>query len=632
MQEGIIEPLKGGLKKLFNKKIPKNEKVFFILNGDSGQALVITEKRVAILKSSFFANKFDSFPISRFLKLELLCWYTDSYYGKPISINRNEWPIFYPYKNNFQIKPLIGDSLSTIEEKRERLINDFTKLPDDLSLKDEDYVCRDSAFYYYFGNLLVQYDKDEPPFPLALITFPQNKELLFKKAYSHIQEKVSIELKKIVMKLAWQVPNPKEKASIELKNPKKLRVNESERKKKQDKLLSVLFSKLPEGFEELAIEKEIDKLFSTLPVGLGLWFVGDYGLGKRYQLQRLSEKYHLKVCSYRNLEELLEKKEDYELLKEYYDLKEYYKYLKELGLEKEEEVLLFVKGAMDEEDKEDEEDEEDFFPYLDSELSSLLSIMEKGYVDLLPFEETKLCHKIKVKVILATIDTSEVSSVLKKHLIRVNFKPYSPEEIMLILKRFFLSYAYSFPDEFEHFLTKAKEDVLWTIARNCGGKPGLAIYYAQKLIDLTEKVKIETALEILESELPSNQSNELNSESIKAMSPFEFQKWAIKALGGKESDSKVGDMGIDGIIEGSNFWQQEGVIQVKQSEKIGRNVVDNFETAMRRAKYKRGYIVAYSFTNGALDEARRAKNEEGLDIKLLTIEEILQKLENKNRN
>ncbi len=64
-------------------------------------------------------------------------------------------------------------------------------------------------------------------------------------------------------------------------------------------------------------------------------------------------------------------------------------------------------------------------------------------------------------------------------------------------------------------------------------------------------------------------------------------------------DSKSGDMGIDGftpeILGGYP-------IQVKQSESVGRNVVDNFETAIQRINKKKGYIVAYSFVKGAHEE------------------------------
>jgi 3-hydroxy-3-methylglutaryl CoA synthase len=63
---------------------------------------------------------------------------------------------------------------------------------------------------------------------------------------------------------------------------------------------------------------------------------------------------------------------------------------------------------------------------------------------------------------------------------------------------------------------------------------------------------------------------------------------------------------------------------VKQSEGIGRNVVDNFETALVRAKKKGGIIVALSFGKGAYEEAARAKLEQGVEIELKTVADILE--------
>jgi len=78
-------------------------------------------------------------------------------------------------------------------------------------------------------------------------------------------------------------------------------------------------------------------------------------------------------------------------------------------------------------------------------------------------------------------------------------------------------------------------------------------------------------------------------------------------------------MGIDGWIGLENI-----PLQVKQSENVGRNVVDNFETALRRAKKTRGVIVAFSFGSGAYEEAARVKNQENLEVVLKTIKEIIE--------
>ena len=106
-------------------------------------------------------------------------------------------------------------------------------------------------------------------------------------------------------------------------------------------------------------------------------------------------------------------------------------------------------------------------------------------------------------------------------------------------------------------------------------------------------------------------------EELKEMKPFEFQNWACQKLTGRASEKKVGDMGIGG-------WLMDGrPIQVKQSENIGRNVIDNFETAIRRVKKDKGVVVAFSFGRGAYEEVARAKLEDGLDIELKTVGEIL---------
>jgi DNA modification methylase len=104
---------------------------------------------------------------------------------------------------------------------------------------------------------------------------------------------------------------------------------------------------------------------------------------------------------------------------------------------------------------------------------------------------------------------------------------------------------------------------------------------------------------------------------VKELQPFEFQSWVIERLEARPSQRKVGDMGVDG------FTVEGRPIQVKHSEDIGRNVIDNFETALRRVHQKDGMIVAFSFTKSAYEEVARAKMEDGLHIGLMTVEEML---------
>ncbi|HEU5271606.1 MAG TPA: DNA methyltransferase [Jatrophihabitans sp.] len=107
-------------------------------------------------------------------------------------------------------------------------------------------------------------------------------------------------------------------------------------------------------------------------------------------------------------------------------------------------------------------------------------------------------------------------------------------------------------------------------------------------------------------------------ESLRKLKPFEFQNWVIQQFYGVNSKRKTNDMGIDGYT-----YLTHDPIQVKQSESVGRNVVDNFETAVKRDRSTSGWIVAFSFTRGAHEEVARARWEEKLDIKLVTVEQLL---------
>ena len=107
---------------------------------------------------------------------------------------------------------------------------------------------------------------------------------------------------------------------------------------------------------------------------------------------------------------------------------------------------------------------------------------------------------------------------------------------------------------------------------------------------------------------------------LRAMEPFEFQNWVFQAIRGRVSARLRGDMGIDGTsFDGTP-------VQVKQSESVGRNVVDNFHASIVRDKKTKGTIVALSFGSGAYEEAARLKNTGGPEITLKTLKELLDEI------
>jgi DNA modification methylase len=116
-------------------------------------------------------------------------------------------------------------------------------------------------------------------------------------------------------------------------------------------------------------------------------------------------------------------------------------------------------------------------------------------------------------------------------------------------------------------------------------------------------------------------------DTIRYKEAFEFEQWIIEQFGGEFNPKQRGDLGLDG--------KKNGVpIQVKRSDGVGRNVVDNFKSAIGRFfgkeiekrkgdKVTDGYIIAFSFGKGAVEEVARLKNEEGLQLELVKVEDII---------
>ena len=128
----------------------------------------------------------------------------------------------------------------------------------------------------------------------------------------------------------------------------------------------------------------------------------------------------------------------------------------------------------------------------------------------------------------------------------------------------------------------------------------------------------------------------ISVDDLRGMPHFEFQNWAVIALGGIPNRIKSGDFGVDGRLYVADMPKERRVgndlfgdidnwfpIQVKQVDRSGRPDIDAFETAMRRDKRRRGYFVAFGFSQDALREIRRANTQDGLDIIPITVDELL---------
>jgi DNA modification methylase len=109
----------------------------------------------------------------------------------------------------------------------------------------------------------------------------------------------------------------------------------------------------------------------------------------------------------------------------------------------------------------------------------------------------------------------------------------------------------------------------------------------------------------------------VTDEALRLLKPFEFQNLVIDRMNGTHAPRRTGDFGVDGFT-----WFEHLPVQVKQSERVGREVVDKFETAVDRTGKAAGVIVAFSFTRGAYEEAARVKQARGIDIRLQRASEL----------
>jgi DNA modification methylase len=124
------------------------------------------------------------------------------------------------------------------------------------------------------------------------------------------------------------------------------------------------------------------------------------------------------------------------------------------------------------------------------------------------------------------------------------------------------------------------------------------------------------------------QLHKYDYDTLRFKDAFQFENWIVTQFGGQPNVKQRGDLGMDGKA------QDGAPIQVKRSDAIGRNVIDNFHSALQRYDKKlydknrtegkpAGYIIAFSFGRGAIEEVARLKNKENVIISLVEVGSIV---------
>ena len=126
----------------------------------------------------------------------------------------------------------------------------------------------------------------------------------------------------------------------------------------------------------------------------------------------------------------------------------------------------------------------------------------------------------------------------------------------------------------------------------------------------------------------SVQLHKYDYDTLRNKDAFEFENWIIQQFSGIPQSKKGGDKGIDGKMEDGT------PIQVKRSDNVSRDIIDKFPTAAKRHdqnlfqknidnRNPAGYVIAFSFSKGAIEEVARLKNQENIIIQLVSVDEIV---------
>jgi hypothetical protein len=110
----------------------------------------------------------------------------------------------------------------------------------------------------------------------------------------------------------------------------------------------------------------------------------------------------------------------------------------------------------------------------------------------------------------------------------------------------------------------------------------------------------------------------VSEKDLRKLPPTEFQNWVLKKLAGKPASPGDSRIGIDG------YTTDGQPISIKQSDGVGRDVIEKFASAIGQSKAKNGMLVAYSFGNDAYTAKVKAKLNYGLEIQMVTVKDLIE--------
>jgi DNA modification methylase len=242
-------------------------------------------------------------------------------------------------------------------------------------------------------------------------------------------------------------------------------------------------------------------------------------------------------------------------------------------------------------------------------------------------EGAKIVYRETEELKVAPSDILEIAVLNSQSSERIGYPTQKPEELLYKL-------IYTASNE---------NDVILDPFLGGGTTIAVADKLSRKWIGIDQSpqaVKVtEFRLNVLQGKILGNTKNmfaqpfsvqlhKYDYDTLRYKDAFEFETWIVQQYGGTPNAKQKSDLGIDGRTDSGT------PIQVKRSDNVGRNVIDNFFSAIQRCDktvYERnkaenkpvGIIITFSFNKGVVNEVARLKNTENIVIELLTVESIV---------
>jgi DNA modification methylase len=146
-----------------------------------------------------------------------------------------------------------------------------------------------------------------------------------------------------------------------------------------------------------------------------------------------------------------------------------------------------------------------------------------------------------------------------------------------------------------------------------------------------EKNRVQEGVEF---EIDGEPTDVYSAEKLAEKDPFQFQIWCVSKLDTTPSETKIGDQGIDGIINFIDLTKKDkagkGIIQVKGTQTVNPAMVRDLKGTMKSQNADFGILITLKKpTQGMITEAVKNGYAESTKkipkIQLLTVEDLFKR-------